>query len=332
MNQKKAELSTSTVAAVIALAHCLCVIPADVRAEQKPDLGVNAKLNGWRPMNEESEWNRQVVDEPVDPNSAKLLAAVKHESGRFAGHAWLHPDFGPGAGIPYLVVDGAATVPASFQYADESDKGPYAVPLDAPIEGGGNAEGDRHVLVLDRGRQKLYELFAAGVEGQGWKAGSGAIFDARGGDRQRPDGWTSADASGLPVFPGLVKYDEVASGEIRHALRFTAPRTRKAYVFPASHYASPHKEAGLPPMGMRIRLKKSFDTRAFAPAARTILECLQTYGAILADNGGPFFLSGAPHAQWDIEQLAQIKRVRDDVLWNNLEVIRIDNRRLTVGR
>lgn len=321
-----------TVLVQSALTVLAIVTASSAAAQPRPDLGPNAKLNGWRPMSDESAWNRPIVGEPVDPNSAKLLAAIKHESGPFAGHAWLHPDFGPGAGIPYLVVDRAATVPASFQYADESEKGPYMVPLDAPIEGGSNADGDRHVLVLDRGRQKLYELFAARVEGQVWRAGSGAIFDVRGGDRQRPDGWTSADAAGLPIFPGLVKYDEVASGQIKHALRFTAPRTRKAYVFPASHYASPHKAADLPPMGMRIRLKKSFDTRSFAPAARTILECLQTYGAILADNGGPFFLSGAPHSRWDIDELAQIKRVRDDVLWNNLEVIRIDNRRLTVGR
>lgn len=301
-------------------------------AEPLPSLGANASLNGWRPMNDESEWNRRIDHDPVDANSEKLLRGVKHQSGTFAGHAWLHPDFGPGVGIPYLVVDQAETVPVSFEYVHESDKGPYAVPLDAPIEGGSSADGDRHVLVLDRGRKKLFELFAARVDGQGWRAGSGAIFDVRGGDRQRPDGWTSADAAGLPIFPGLAKYDEVAAREIKHALRFTAPRTRKAYVFPASHYASPHTDADLPPMGMRIRLKKTFDTRPFSPPARTILRCLQNYGAILADNGGPFFISGAPHPKWDNEELAQIKRVRDDVLWNNLEVIRIDPSRLTVGR
>jgi hypothetical protein len=301
-------------------------------AEPKPDLGVNAKLNAWRPMSGGSQWNRRVDKDAVDADSAKLLLSIKHQSGSFAGHAWLHPDFGPGVGIPYLVVDKAETVPVSCEYAGESDKGPYAIPLDAPIEGGSDAEGDRHVIVLDRGRHKLFELFAARKAGKGWQAGSGAIFDVLGDDLQRPDGWTSSDAAGLPIFPGLVKYDEVASGEIKHALRFTAPRTRKAYVFPASHYASSHKDADLPPMGMRIRLKKSFDTRPFHPVARTILRCLQTYGAILADNGGPFFISGAPHPQWNNDELGEIKRVRDDVLWNNMEVIQIDPARLTVGR
>jgi hypothetical protein len=317
---------------VYAAAVCFLATMEAAAEQPRPDLGVNANLNGWRPMSDESQWNRRVDKEPIDPNSAKLLSAIKHQSGSYKGHAWLHPDFGPGGGIPYLVVDQAETVSVSFEYVNESDKGPYAVPLDAPIEGGSNADGDRHVLVLDRGRQKLFELFAARVDGRRWRAGSGAIFEVRGNDHQRPDGWTSADAAGLPIFPGLAKYDEVASGEIKHALRFTAPRTRKAYVFPASHYASPHKDADLPPMGMRIRLKKSFDTRPFDPAARAILECLQNYGAILADNGGPFFISGAPHPQWDNEELAQIKRVRDEVLWSNVEVIRINNSRLTVGR
>ena len=296
--------------------------------ENKPELGANAPLHGWRPMSAQSEWNRPIDGDPVDPQSAELLAAIRHTSGQFAGHAWLHPDFGPDGGIPYVVVDRPPNTPVSFEYADESDKGPYAVPLDAPIESG----SDRHVLVVDRGRNKLFELFAARVDAQSWRAGSGAVFDLAGDDRQRPDGWTSADAAGLPIFPGLVKYDEVVAGEIRHALRFTAPKTRKAYVFPASHYASPHTDAGLPPMGMRIRLKKSFDTRPFGPAARTILKCLQTYGAILADNGGPFFISGAPNRKWDKEELAQIKRVRDQVLIDSLEVIRIDPSRLTVGR
>jgi hypothetical protein len=296
--------------------------------EKLPSLGPNAPLNGWRPMSATSEWNRPIDEDPVDPNSRQLLAAIRHASGQFAGHAWLHPDFGPEGGIPYLVVDRPPAPRVSFEYPDESDKGEYAVPLDAPVEPG----SDRHVLVVDRGRNKLFELFAAHIEGRAWRAGSGAVFDLAGDDRQRPDGWTSADAAGLPIFPGLAKFDEVAAGEIKHALRFTAPKTRKAYVFPASHYASPHTDAGLPPMGMRIRLKKSFDTRPYAPAARTILTCLQTYGAILADNGGPFFINGALHPRWDTEELAQIKRIRDELLLDSLEVVRIDPRRLTVGR
>lgn len=297
-------------------------------AAETPALGVNAPLNGWRPMGKDSEWNRRIDGDPTDSRSRVLLTAIRHASGPFTGHAWLHPDFGPGSGIPYVVVDRPGNTPVVLDYADESDKGPYAVPLDAPIEPG----SDRHVLVVDRGRNKLFELFSARVEGRGWRAGSGAIFDLSGNDRQRPDGWTSADAAGLPIFPGLVKYDEVTSGEINHALRFTAPKTRRAYIFPASHYASDDPDASLPPMGMRIRLKKSFDTRPYSPAARTILKCLQTYGAILADNGGPFFISGAPDEKWDVEELAQIKRVRDDLLLDSLEVILMDASRLTVGR
>lgn len=297
-------------------------------AAETPAVGVNAPLQGWRPMGNESEWNRQIDRDPVDPNSRQLLKAIRHFSGPFAGHAWLHPDFGPDGGIPYVVVDQPASTDVIFDYADESDKGPYAAPLDAPIEAG----SDHHVLVVDRGRNKLFELFSARVEGRTWRASSGAIFDLSGDDRQRPDDWTSADAAGLPIFPGLAKYDEVASGEMKHALRFTAPKTRRAYVFPATHYASQDKDASLPPMGMRIRLKKSFDIRPYAPAARTILKCLQTYGAILADNGGPFFLGGAPNDNWDIEDLAQIKRVRDELLLDSLEVIKIDASRLTVGR
>lgn len=293
----------------------------------KPDLGVNAKLNGWLPMEAESEWNRKIVDDDVDPNSAKLLSAIKYPSGKFAGHAWFHPDFGPEFGIPYLVIDNAPPVPVQFDAAEESDEGPYPIPLNAPIEKG----EDHHVIVLDRGRDKLYELFAARREGQGWRASSGAIFDASAEDRQRTAGWTSADAAGLPIFPGLVKYDEVASGDIKHALRFTAPKTRKAYVFPASHYASSDTSADLPPMGMRIRLKKSFDTRPYGRKVRTILKCLQTYGAILADNGAPFFLTGAPHPKWNNDELGELKRVRDELLFESLEVVRIDPNRLTVG-
>src|SRR5487761_169355 len=292
----------------------------------KPALGVNTNLHGWLPMSAQSEWNRPIDGESADRNSAKLLAAIRHESGRLAGQSWLHPDFGTDAGIPYLVVDRAGTTKTSFQYPDESDRGPYAIPLDAPIEPG----SDRHVIVVDRGRNKLFELFAARAEGEGWRAGSGAIFDLAGDDRQRPDGWTSADAAGLPIFPGLVKYDEVASGEIKHALRFTAPKTRKAYLFPASHYASTLSSAALPPLGLRGRLKRSFDTKPYGPTARTILNCLKTYGAILADNGSPFFISGAPHPKWDIEELAQIKRVRGKLLLDSLEVVRIDPRKLTV--
>lgn len=314
--------------AAVAFGGLSCAAEPAAKRTGKPDLGVNASLNGWLPMEADSEWNRAIVDDEVDPNSAKLLSAIKFTSGQFTGHAWLHPDFGPKVGIPYLIVDNAPPAPVTFDTADESDEGPYAIPLKAPVEDG----SDHHVIVMDIGRNKLYELFNARREGEGWHANAGAIFDAGGEDRQRTAGWTSADAAGLPIFPGLVKYDEVASGEIKHALRFTAPKTRKAYVFPASHYASSDTSADLPPMGMRIRLKQSFDTRPYGRKARTILKCLQTYGAILADNGGAFFLTGAPHPKWNSDEVGEIKRVRDDLLFESFEVMRIDPDRLTVGR
>jgi hypothetical protein len=304
----------------------LAADPPDAGAKL-PDVGANAALNGWLPMNEESEWNRPVDQDPPDPRSAKLLSTIKYTSGRFAGHAWLHPDFGPGVGIPYLVVDNAPPTQVSIRLTEESEKGPWPIPLGAPIEMG----SDHHVIVLDRKRKKLYELFSAEHSGKSWRADSGAIFDSEGEDRQRPAHWTSADAAGLPIFPGLVKYDEVVSGEIKHALRFTAPKTRKAFVYPASHYASQDTSPDLPPMGMRIRLKKSFDTKPYGRKVRTILKCLQKYGAILADNGSPFFISGAPHADWNNDELGEIKRVRDNLLFDSLEVIEIDPNRLTAG-
>lgn len=319
---------TAMVLVLGAIPGLSCAEEPKPRTDGKPGLGVNAPLNGWQPMASDSEWNRSIVDDEADPNSEKLLSAIKYPSGKFAGHAWFHPDFGPDFGIPYLVADNAPLAPVEFTTADESDEGPYAIPANAPIEDG----SDHHVIVLDRGRDRLYELFNARREGDAWHANSGAIFDTSAEDRQRTAGWTSADAAGLPIFPGLVKYDEVASGEIKHALRFTAPKTRKAYVFPASHYASSDTSADLPPMGMRIRLKKSFDTRPYGRKVRTILKCLQTYGAILADNGAPFFLTGAPHKKWNNDELAELKRVRDDLLFDSLEVMRIDPDRLTVGR
>ncbi|MDX2120559.1 MAG: hypothetical protein SF070_05760, partial [Gemmatimonadota bacterium] len=188
--------------------------------------------------------------------------------------------------------------------------GPYPIPGNAPIEGGKNSSGDRHVLVVDRDNWMLYELFAASKKGSGWKAGSGAVFDLS-SNVLRPAGWTSADAAGLPIFPGLVRYDEVVElGEIRHALRFTASRTRRAYVPPARHYASDLTDPDLPPMGMRVRLKAGFDQAGYPPQAQVILTGLKTYGMILADNGSDWYLSGAPDARWDDDQLNALKQLR----------------------
>ena len=215
----------------------------------------------------DNAWNRDISADPADSKSDSLIA-------RCGGSANLHPDFGSvygGApwGIPFITVSGSQQrVPVSFIYADESDSGPYPIPPDAPIEGGPSASGDRHVLVVDVDNWKLYEMFDAHpVSGGAWTAGSGAIFDL-GSNGLRPDGWTSADAAGLPIFPGLARYAEVATGQITHALRFTCPVSRRAYVAPARHFASTRADSFLPPMGMRVRLKAGVDIRASRPTSR----------------------------------------------------------------
>jgi hypothetical protein len=227
----------------------------------------------------------------------------------------LHPDFGANwdggpFGIPYVVVPGTQPkVPVTFDYADESDPGPYPIPANAPIEGGANATGDRHVLVVDRDHRTLYELFDAHPQANGsWQAGSGAVFDLT-SNAVRPAGWTSADAAGLPILPGLVRYDEVANGRIDHAIRFTVARSRKGYVAPARHYASSNTSTALPPMGMRVRLKASFDISAYPLQARIVLQAMKTYGMIVADNGSNWFFSGAPDSRWDDDQLGALKQV-----------------------
>lgn len=214
---------------------------------------------------------------PVDPNSANLIASIGLNTG-------LHPDFGTvynGApnGIPYIVVSGTQSrVPINFTaYGDESDPGPYPVPPAAPIEGGPNSQGDRHVLIIDRDNWKLYELYRAFPmnNGASWNADSGAVFDLN-SNAVRPAGWTSADAAGLPVFPGLVRYDEVfLQGLIAHALRFTVQNSRRGYVYPARHFASSNTNPNLPPMGMRVRLKASFDISGFSPAMQVILRAMK---------------------------------------------------------
>jgi hypothetical protein len=274
------------------------------------ELGPNASLAGQRLLPDNNPWNQDISKEAVDPNSDKLLASIGAAKG-------LHPDFGTfyqGApnGIPYIVVSGTQPkVPVQFRYADESDPGPYPIPANAPIEGGPNGKGDRHVLVLDRDNSKLYEVFSAFPDGRGgWKCGSGAIFDLK-SNKLRPAGWTSADAAGLPILPGLVRYDEAAQKkEIKHALRFTIERSRRGYVHPATHFASSRTDANLPPMGMRVRLKADYNIAGFPPECQAILRALQTYGMFVADNGGDWFLSGAPDARWNDENLHQLKKVK----------------------
>jgi hypothetical protein len=255
-------------------------------------------------------WNQRVDRLPVASNSGAVVRAIG------AGDN-MHADFGSGTygggpiGIPYTTVGKRQKrVRVSFDYADESDKGPYPLPRNAPIEGGRNADGDRHVIVVDRARCKLYELFDAHPlnGGRSWHAGSGAIWSLR-SNRLRPATWTSADAAGLPILPGLARYDEVKRGSIDHALRFTVERTRRAFVYPARHYASSLTDPDLPPMGMRFRLKASFDTSRFPRQSRVVLEALKRYGMIVADNGSNWFVSGAPSSGWNNDDLHSLHGV-----------------------
>lgn len=250
----------------------------------------------------DNPWRRDVSKDRVDPNSPNYIAEINR------GASFLHADFGanPDYGIPYVVVPAQQRkVPITFtDHGDESDPGPYPVPLDAPVEAG----SDRHVLVAQDGTCKLYELYNARRSEDGWSASSGAVFDLR-TNKLRPDGWTSADAAGLPILPGLVRYDEVSAGAIRHALRFTVERTQRGYIHPATHYASDDSDPDLPPMGLRLRLKSSFDISTYRGQARVVLEALRTYGMIVADNGSSWFISGARDRRWSDEDLDQLKRV-----------------------
>ena len=245
-------------------------------------------------------WNRPVDALPVAPDSDRLIRSIGLD-------AALHPDFSDAGryGIPVNVV--TKRTPRSrvrFDYASESDRVRYPIPARPRIEGG----SDRHILMLDRDACRLYELFAATRTRTGWRAGSGAVFDLR-SNRLRPAGWTSADAAGLPILPGLARWDEVRAGAIDHALRFTAPRTRRAYVYPARHFASDSGDPALPPMGVRVRLKASVPLRGFGAQARVVLTALKRYGMILADNGSPWYVTGAPSAGWDDDDLHDLGRI-----------------------
>jgi hypothetical protein len=212
-----------------------------------------------------------------------------------------------GGGIPYAVVPAdQPAVSVTFEYADDSDRGPYPIPPNPPIEGGG---GDGHILLVQKGVCKLYELFAVSLQPNGkWKAGSGAVFDLK-SNALRHDGWTSADAAGLPIVPGLIRYDEVEAGAINHALRLTVPRTRKAHIWPARHDASSNTDPVYPPMGERFRLKADFDVSTFPEDAQVVLTALKRYGMILADNGSSWYLTGAPDSRWNMDTITKIKGV-----------------------
>jgi len=289
---------------------------------QIPDLGPGASLHGKQPFPPDNPWNQDISNAPVDPNSANLIAGM-------GPNDVLHPDFGTvwqgkPNGIPYIVVSGAQPqVPVTFTaYGNESDPGPYPVPRNAPIEGGPDSNTDRHILIIDRDDWKLYEMYWAFPDksGAGWNARAGAAFDLN-SNAMRPEGWTSADAAGLPIFPGLVRYDEVfEQREIRHALRFTVPRSRRAYVFPARHYASGNSDPNLPPLGLRVRLKASVDISKYSPPIQVILHALKKYGMFVADNGGGWFLSGAPDSRWSDDELGMLKTIHG----RDFEVVKMD--------
>ncbi|MGC1383674.1 MAG: IPT/TIG domain-containing protein [Candidatus Acidiferrales bacterium] len=283
--------------------------------------GQGASLNGFLPFPADNLWNKNIASEPVDPNSAAIINFI-------GGSDPVHPDFGSGTydgssiGIPYMVVNSSqAPVAINFTaYGDESDPGPMPIPATAPIEGYPNpGNGDRHVLVLDNGNCFLYEMDNSWVQTNGsWNADSAAVWDLL-NDEQRPLTWTSADAAGLSIFAGLVRYDEVASGSIQHAIRITLQNSRAAFIPPASHWAANSSNANAAPMGMRLRLKASFDISGFSATNQVILKALQQYGAIMADNGSNLYISGTPDNRWDNDDLHNL----DEVTAGDFEVVQM---------
>jgi hypothetical protein len=258
-------------------------------------------------------WNQRVDGLPAASDSATIVRSIGVDK-------TMHADFGSGLynggpiGIPYITVPGSqAKSRVKFDYASESDKGPYPIPRNVPIEGGRGSSGDRHALIVDRSKCKLYELYELyalyPVGSSGWKAGSGAIWSLR-ANHLRPKTWTSADAAGLPILPGLARYDEVSRGAIDHALRFTVSRTRNTFVYPARHQASSNTDPSLPPMGLRLRLKASFDVSRFPRQSRIVLTALKRYGMIVADNGSDWYVSGAPNRGWNNDDLHSLGGVK----------------------
>jgi hypothetical protein len=275
------------------------------------------RVGGCAVFPADNAWNRDISQAPVHPRSSRIITRLQAIGGDS-----LHPDFGenPRYGIPFDIVPAdQPEVRIRYQaYGDESDKGPFPVPPDARVEGGRRSDGDRHVLVLRRETCELFELYRAFLRPDGsWEADSGARWDLSSNER-RPLGWTSADAAGLPILPGLVRYSEVAAGEVRHAIRVTFEQTRAAYIFPATHFASQSTSRDLPPMGMRFRLKASYDIGGLSPQARVIARAMQRYGLIVADNGSNWFFQGAPSPGWDDEQLNELKEIPGtafEVVW-----------------
>jgi hypothetical protein len=298
---------------------CLLALSAPAQAiGPYPDLGScqvfpdpPASLSPTAPsLPNQAAWNQDISKAPVAPNSAATIAYINSQGGNF-----LHPDFGsPRAyGFPYAVVGASQPkLPIHYTaYGSESDRGPFPIPAGAPVEGGQGSDGDRHVLTIDRSTCTLFELYRGFPQRGGrprWNADSGARWDLR-STALRPDSWTSADAAGLPIFPGLVRYDEAASSHLDHAIRVTFESTRDAWVHPASHCAGDTSNPNAPAMGTRLRLKAGYGLGKFSGPAKTIAEALKRYGMIVADNGSNWFFSGSSDRRWDDENLNQLKRI-----------------------
>lgn len=291
--------------------HTAAAIPVALQSDEC-SLGCTESICGEVPPDcpifpADNIWNTPVADLPVDPLSNAYI-------GKIGVGAGLHPDFGSGLyedqplGIPFVRVPATQPgVEVNFEVAEESDPGPYPIPPDAPVEGGSCSDGDRHVIVIQEGTCQLFEMYDATLQDDGsWQAYGGARYDLN-SNTLRTDEWTSADAAGLPILPGLVRYEEIEAGMIPHALRFTAEETQDAYVWPARHKASDSSDTNLPPMGQRFRLKAATDISGFSPVNQIILQALKTYGMFLADNGGSWFLSGTPDDRWDNDDLRELQ-------------------------
>ncbi len=293
----------ASIALILTLISSCFLIAGSLQTHDIARAYANATVGGCPLYPADNIWNRDISTLPVHRNSANYIASIGPTS-------HVHADFGAGLygggpiGIPYIVVPGSQPyVPVSFNYASESNPGPYPIPSNAPIEGGTQSSGDRHVIVVDSGTCKLYEMYSSYPQSNGsWKAGSGAVWSLN-SDLLRPSTWTSADAAGLPILPGLARYDEVASGVINHALRFTVNSTQSSFLWPARHFASSSTNPNLPPMGLRLRLKANVNISSFSHTNQIILTALKHYGMIVADNGSSWYISGAPDNRWNNDDL-----------------------------
>ena len=303
------KLVAATVACTTFAACSLPSAAPQAPAAESPSIRHDAApiVGGCQIFPTDNPWNTDISQYPLDPNSDAYIAALPGN---------LHPDFGhnPHYGIPFVVVPkDQPEVPVKFHYKSQSNPGPYPIPPDAPIEGGPHANGDRHVLVLQQGACKLYEMWRAFPvdSGASWRAGSGAIFPLN-TNKLRPDGWTSADAAGLPILPALIKCDEVAAGEIDHALRVTFQETQAGYIHPATHFASDSQNPSLPPMGLRIRMKASYDISGLTGQSLVIATAMKTYGMLVADNGSNWYFQGqggSAASCWHNNDLDQLKNI-----------------------